>query len=72
MVSGTHTIPISLEILMGIVWGPRGVPQNPTDLNQVGSDGADLLDKLTCYDPRRFLEHVRGGLNTESPRKTGS
>ena len=39
MVSGTHTIPISLGILMGVVWelyGAQGVPllgvpENPTE-----------------------------------------
>ena len=42
MVSGSHTIPISLGILMGIVWVPLtifggpmslGVPENPIDPN---------------------------------------
>ena len=42
----------------------------------MGSDGCDLLDKLTYYDPRRFLETkgqkrggmVRGELNERNPQ----
>ena len=67
MVSGTHTIPISLGILMGPAYHFRGVPC-PWGSLKITLDGSEL-HRLEMFIQRIFQVLVIGGRDYITPKR---